>query len=335
MLLKLLKRAVLFAPVRTSEKIYFERIDETLIDSIVYDTPRSVEPPKTVLFPSSETVARYFSDDTAEQEKPVIILGVKACDAAALSIYDRVMLEGGVVDKGYGKKRDGCLIIGTDCHSIWPTCFCTKVGLKPTPETGVDLNLAVVEDGFFVEIKTQKGMDFFEEYRFFFRDATMEETAEAVEKRQRTISSINDQNKRFDYRLPLNEIVKGTLDSPAWKDITKYCVECGACNISCPSCTCFVFQDQSGPSGYERLRYWDACLKGGYAKVAGGANSRPILSQRYNNRIQCKFDYSFERLGTYTCTGCGRCIECCAAKIDMREALKTLEMALALSAKLE
>jgi ferredoxin len=69
--------------------------------------------------------------------------------------------------------------------------------------------------------------------------------------------------------------------------------------------------------------------------VAGGANSRPKLYERLQNRYHCKFDYSFDRLGRYTCVGCGRCIDGCAGNIDMRRIFVELEQQAPLTAKLE
>jgi len=246
------------------------------------------------------------------------------------------MLEGEVADPSYKKRRESALLIGTDCGSIWPTCFCDLVGLKPYPESGVDMNLSRAENGFAVDIISHKGQEFFEEFAYFFRDSTPEEREEASHSRRRTVALLQELNKEFNYKLPIHQTIKGTLNSPLWREITRFCIECGSCNLSCPSCTCFTFGDQKVDGVCDREKLWDACLKAAYAKVAGGANSRPYLHQRYNNRLQCKFDYSYDRINMYTCTGCGRCIETCPAKIDMRAAIRDLEKALALrSVKLE
>ncbi len=60
----------------------------------------------------------------------------------------------------------------------------------------------------------------------------------------------------------------------------------------------------------------------GYARTGGGGNSRPALAQRLENRLRCKFEYSRDRYDLVTCTGCGRCIDACMGRIDMREAIK-------------
>jgi ferredoxin len=68
--------------------------------------------------------------------------------------------------------------------------------------------------------------------------------------------------------------------------------------------------------------------------VAGGSNPRGKLYQRLQNRYHCKMDYSYDRLGRYTCVGCGRCIDGCAGNIDMRKIFAELERQAPLTAKL-
>jgi ferredoxin len=72
----------------------------------------------------------------------------------------------------------------------------------------------------------------------------------------------------------------------------------------------------------DRFRLWDSCLLKDFAQVAGGANPRPHLWMRLRNRFEKKFDFFPQLAGIYACTGCGRCILACPAKIDIREVLK-------------
>jgi len=71
----------------------------------------------------------------------------------------------------------------------------------------------------------------------------------------------------------------------------------------------------------KRVKYQDSCQFSGYARVAGGATPRPELFERLRNRYLCKYDYRPEALGLVACTGCGRCIDACQGKIDMREVM--------------
>jgi len=83
--------------------------------------------------------------------------------------------------------------------------------------------------------------------------------------------------------------------------------------------------DQKRVDGFERLRMWDSCLLMSFARVAGGANPRKLLAQRMRNRFDKKFNFFQDTIGRFGCTGCGRCIEACPGKIDIREVLSKLE----------
>ena len=59
--------------------------------------------------------------------------------------------------------------------------------------------------------------------------------------------------------------------------------------------------------------------------MAGGANPRKKLMQRFRHRYIHKLDYFKDRYGVYACTGCGRCIDVCMGKIDMRKVISALQ----------
>ena len=107
-----------------------------------------------------------------------------------------------------------------------------------------------------------------------------------------------------------------------WNDFASTCIECGGCNHCCPACHCFFLSDQKKGELKARFKSWDACLYNRFAKVAGGANPRGHLFERLRNRFDKKFEFFQNVLGIFGCTGCGRCIEACPGKIDIREVLK-------------
>jgi Fe-S oxidoreductase len=82
-----------------------------------------------------------------------------------------------------------------------------------------------------------------------------------------------------------------------------------------------------------KFRVWDACQYANFSRVAGGANPLKTRAQRLRNRFMKKFDFFIDNLGIPACCGCGRCIEVCPGKIDIREVLKDLKLKAAVNKK--
>ena len=92
----------------------------------------------------------------------------------------------------------------------------------------------------------------------------------------------------------------------------------------CPTCHCFLLMDQKSGDEVSRFRQWDSCMLRNFGRVAGEGNPRPLLWMRLRNRFEKKFDFFPKVAGIYACTGCGRCISACPAKIDIRKVLTRL-----------
>ena len=107
-----------------------------------------------------------------------------------------------------------------------------------------------------------------------------------------------------------------------WKSGAFNCVQCGACNASCPTCVCFLLEDFSSRVSFSKAKIWDYCLYQSYAKMASGVSPRSLLWERYANRLLCKYKYMVKNFGIVGCTGCGRCISACPGKIDKRKILE-------------
>jgi hypothetical protein len=123
--------------------------------------------------------------------------------------------------------------------------------------------------------------------------------------------------------LDLRKAVEASRDGDLWDEFAEDCVECGACNFCCCTCHCFLLadgRDKAGRAGRSKL--WDSCLYLNFARVAGGANPRKHRAERLHNRFDKKFSFFPQVLGTYGCDGCGRCVESCTGKIDIREVLQ-------------
>ncbi|MDD5045360.1 MAG: 4Fe-4S dicluster domain-containing protein [Candidatus Omnitrophica bacterium] len=122
----------------------------------------------------------------------------------------------------------------------------------------------------------------------------------------------------------LQEIVVSGLDSPVWKEQMQTCVECGGCVFMCDTCHCFLLSDEPIGTGNQRVRSWDGCLYKNFTRVAGGANPLKMRYMRLRNRYLKKFDFFITNIGFQACCGCGRCIDVCPGKIDIRYILRKL-----------
>jgi formate hydrogenlyase subunit 6/NADH:ubiquinone oxidoreductase subunit I len=334
---KLLNDSTVIAPVKSFKNRYLEEITPSNLDKIDIFGFRTVESFKSFLFLLMEKVSKYFAKDSPAKEKNLIFLGMRGCDLEALEVLDRVFTEGDLTDPFYAANRKNVLIIGADCTDCGKTCFCTMVNGKPYPTKLYDITLSPIDGGYVAEAGSKNGERLISENSRLFTDASSGQLDQKKKNREKVIALLDETNKNYKLKRDISESHKRNLENKKlWSVLTKDCVECSACNFICPTCTCFLLLDQkNGKDGNERFKIWDACLKAGYQKVAGGANPRGKLFERLQNRYHCKFDYSFDRLNRYTCIGCGRCIDGCAGNIDMRKIFVELEKQAPLTAKLE
>ncbi len=310
---------------RNGEHLFWRRLAQEKAEDAVISEYRPAEPLKGFLYKSKEKILDCFKDAGSET-RPLAVIGAKACDLHSLKVLDYVFMEGDFKDPFYIKMRRESLIISSNCTSFRGTCFCLGVGVEPFPEENFDLNFAEMENGFIVSIGSGKGEKALKDSGMALEGSGQQDNMRLSEAkagfRKRLKASIDSMS--LPPKESLKECVRSGFKSEAWKEFSKTCVECGACNTICPTCHCFLLIDQNSGDKYRRLKIWDSCLLKRFARVAGGANPRKHLEERLRNRFIKKFDFFPEVLGMYACTGCGRCIEACPGDIDIREALKEL-----------
>jgi len=158
-----------------------------------------------------------------------------------------------------------------------------------------------------------------------FRKATQAELSNRDEQRMIMETSVRDQNERYAVHDSFEKSVDKQGKTRLWDDLAATCVQCGACNLVCPTCHCFMLLDAKVDGGSARLSCWDSCFQSGYARMAGGGTPRLQLVERFKNHYHHKF-VSFPRnWGVTACSGCGRCVDACMGRIDKRECLHRLE----------
>ncbi len=293
-----------------------------------FNSYRAVQPVKSFLFYTKEIIAEdiFTRDLNTEEPRPTVVVGLKNCDLHSLKVQDFVFKEGIEVDPLYSQRRENTIFISGDCSGFKEVCFCLALEIYPHPKEGFDLNLSPVSDGYLVEVGSERGRDLVGRYQKFFQPAKQTQIEVRESKRRGLIEELDRHIKEKDIpkRTILQSIVRQGYSSDLWKNFCLSCVECGACNFICCTCHCFLIGDTQIKDRNPRLRVWDSCQYANFARVAGGANPLKRRAQRLRNRFLKKFDFFVDNLGMPACEGCGRCIEACPARIDIREILREL-----------
>lgn len=296
-------------------------------DPLIFNPYRCVEPLKSFFTLAKEKAADYFAcEDNLKDLGQVIIFGVKSCDIQAHRIQDFVFLEGVAEESLYRARRENTILISSDCTAFKEVCFCLSMDVLPHPTIGFDMNLSPLNDGFLAEIGSEKGQELVNNYPEYFAVAKDTQIAARLAKRNNLIERLKRElaPKNIPPTSIQQRLIKEGFSLDTWSQFMQTCVECGGCNLICDTCHCFLLEDRKSAGVNEKVKMWDSCLYANYARVAGGANPNKMRAQRLRFRFTKKFDFFFEHLKIPGCCGCGRCIEVCPGKIDIREVLKDL-----------
>ena len=319
----LLKEYGVFAPVKRNGLIIFDRIhsgSEALLD---YVNP--TKPPKQILLPQSDTLFAYSSTDgiggievPPSQERPLLIFGIRPCDARSFLFLDRIFNEEKYRDVYYLERRDAMVVVAMGCIKPRATCFCTSVGGGPFSTEGADLLLIDIGDDYIVQIVTDKGAKLVAEMNL---DNVKEDKLSLMRK------VIQDAEASMTPRIKidgLKEKLDKMFEDPIWDLLAEKCHSCGVCTYLCPTCYCLDIVDEARDLEGKRIRIWDACQFPLFTLQTSGVNPRPTNKERYRQRIMHKFSYCLDSEYQVGCVGCGRCITECPVNLDIRQVLTAI-----------
>ncbi|MEW6227828.1 MAG: 4Fe-4S dicluster domain-containing protein [Bacillota bacterium] len=292
------------------------------------NSTRALHPVKAFFAPIRRKVTTYkitwneasLEEETSEELR--VLFGVRACDLASLKILDSVF-EGSPCDPPYSFIRDRTILVSADCVTPQECCFCLSVGGAPYAVKGFDLNITPIGAEFLVEVGSQKGSDLARKFLASFEKPS-EVLVRAREEQRKSSSKSLAARGFFSPDADRKTALEQGTGSSTWYGLVSKCVECHACSHICPTCYCFLLNDEITEESVQRLALWDSCLRTGFARVAGGANPRKDTLTRLMHRYFHKFVYLPDRSSVEGCTGCGRCIEACPGGIDVREVLGKL-----------
>ncbi|MFW1678717.1 4Fe-4S dicluster domain-containing protein [Pontibacter sp. JAM-7] len=281
---------------------------------------------KPLLFPAREVLwqARRQADGSVEflipdaQVEKVAVLGVKACDLAALRLQDQHFLEGEFVDPGYQARRAGLLLLGVNCSHASETCFCHSTGDGPEVSTGADILLSELDEGFLIQADTPAGQSIMQQLPL-----QTVSTDQIARSEQQTAQAVQQQVRELPAIKP--DQLQSARAHPQWDDVADRCLACGNCTMVCPTCFCHHQTDLLSLSGEhsDRQREWDSCFGESHGHLAG-MQVRPDVKTRYQQWMIHKLDVWQNQYGRSGCVGCGRCTSWCPAEIDFVAEVRAL-----------
>jgi sulfhydrogenase subunit beta (sulfur reductase) len=314
------KRGTVYAPGRDpeGEVALLEFKPETL--TLEYrNFPLS---PKAFFLPQQQTLLILKNKKWSEPDLPTgerFLFGLRPCDARALTLLDRVFLDGEQSDPYYARLREKTTVIGLACSQAMPSCFCTSVGGGPSAATGMDVQAVALESGLLLRGVTSKG----EQLLAAASDLLAEPDAEAVQDAEERIRGVEGQLAPVATANSAGRLAQA-YDAPLWETTGRKCLGCGICSFLCPTCYCFDILDEVRGEAGRRVRTWDCCAYPQFTLHGSGHNPRPTPKERWRQRVMHKFRYAVENHQVSFCVGCGRCIRNCPVSMDLRTALKEL-----------
>jgi NAD(P)H-flavin reductase/formate hydrogenlyase subunit 6/NADH:ubiquinone oxidoreductase subunit I len=259
--------------------------------------------------------------ESVRNEAPALaFVGVRACELAALDIQERAMRAGPAGDPDHVARRDASLVVAVECAQAMSTCFCTSMGTGPEVTGGADIIMAELDEGFVVRSGTDAGRELVA--RLDLRPADPDHIDRAATQVAAVRAAIGDPVSAEG----LPERLRAAPDHPRWSEVAERCLACANCTLVCPTCFCTSVGVASDLDGVEATteRHWDSCFSLGFGRVAGDANFRPKVSDRYRQWLTHKFSTWWDQFGSTGCVGCGRCIAWCPVGIDVREELAAI-----------
>ncbi|OJY59189.1 4Fe-4S dicluster domain-containing protein [Thiobacillus sp. 0-1251] len=247
------------------------------------------------------------------------IIGVRACDLAALALQDAHFLREDRRDAHYAQRRDNLFLVAVQCAEPASTCFCVSTGDGPTPTAGYDLALAELADGFVVVAGSGQGQAVLDDLNLALATPQQIEAA-----RQQGVSAAAVQTRGLPSRH-LRDSLMSRLEHPRWDEVAARCLACGNCTAVCPTCFCHAEADTPALDGAasEHARMWDSCFVEAHGHLHG-FNVRADIRGRYRQWLTHKLATWHDQFGRSGCVGCGRCIAWCPVGIDLTEEVAAL-----------
>jgi formate hydrogenlyase subunit 6/NADH:ubiquinone oxidoreductase subunit I len=260
-----------------------------------------------VFFPQTETILTITTDSTETQQplkKPLLVVGFTAPDADCLEFIDRFYSENHR-DDIYFNKRDNAVTVCVTGRCGPDGEFLKIAGGK------CDIELICDGQNFIAAGYTNTGKSLIEK----------------IQGGKKAPPQILNQLQKQSDSLPTDELeliqtaskllLEEKVPDEFWETISVRCIACTACNLVCPTCTCFDVFDRKINGKTIRYRLWDSCQLDGFMREASGHNPMGTEALRTRRRIHHKLAADVTRRGQISCFLCGRCDKACPTGIGI------------------
>ena len=302
------------------------RLEQTDTE-LTFDYVVGPDGPKRHLFPPMQRLFRFrvennrFELEAGPPDIPKIaLLGIRPCEIAAMEVQDLVF---GYDDPTtlrcesepwYLEARKQFFYIAVNCTSPGGTCFCSSWGTGPEVQSGFDLALTELREGFVVDVGSDRGAELAAKLPLRVPSSAELELAELkmTRARERMGKTLHTED--------LKEVFDQAVEHPYWDEMAKKCLSCGNCTMVCPTCFCSTVIDSTDLAGeqIDRSREWASCFTHQYSYTVSGPG-RDTIRGRYRQWLRHKLCTWWDQFDTSGCVGCGRCITWCPVGIDLTE----------------
>ncbi|MBI5163216.1 MAG: 4Fe-4S dicluster domain-containing protein [Magnetospirillum sp.] len=275
---------------------------------------RHLYPPRQKLFAARRDGQGFAILPPDPPAAPLALIGVRACELAAIAKQAKVFGDRDFADPGYQGRLASAFVVAVECGEAGGTCFCAAMGTGPAVETGFDIKMVeVIDKARHVFVATAGSAAGAKVLDGLKAPAAAEADKAAAAAR---VAKAAKQAKTLDAKAAAR--LKEHPDHARWDDVARRCMTCGNCTMVCPTCFCTTVEDTTDLKGEhaERWRNWDSCFTIDFSYIHGGA-IRTEVKSRYRQWITHKLSTWHDQFGSSGCVGCGRCITWCPVGIDI------------------
>lgn len=293
-----------------------QRDDDALFGYVVgpHSWKKYLFPPLTILATAEKSDFGWQMQVVEPDTRKYALLGVRACEIAAIKIQDKVFMDGPYVDPQYQARRSRLFVVAVNCTQAAPTCFCRSMETGPECHSGFDLSLTELDDGFEIQSGSDAGTKVLSQLA---TEPISEARATAAARRRENAAA---QQQKVLETNGVADLLLSNLEHPRWAEVGERCLGCTNCTMVCPTCFCSTVEEVSDLTGdqVERHRQWDSCFNLSFSYMSHGT-TRNTIANRYRQWLTHKLATWHDQFGSSGCVGCGRCITWCPVGIDLTE----------------